>query len=64
MPDKLICKHENHWLMGTADGVLCRKCGKLFANFDELYKDIAPEPVQEVEKPAPKPRTRKKKGEA
>lgn len=67
------CTHENAFLMGTADGIVCRRCGKVFASI----ADIHPEPVQEEipeetnEAPAPAPeaaqekpkRTRKKKGE-
>ena len=58
------CKHEVPYLMGTADGILCRRCGVLFANFDELNKDagIIAEPQEEAKTAAK--RTRKKKGEA
>lgn len=54
-----MCKHEIQHLMGTADGIVCRKCGAVFASFDEIH----PEPVAE---PAEKPkRTRRsaKKGD-
>ena len=57
------CKHENQYLMGTADGVLCRRCGVLFASFDELNASSQPEEnPQEEAAPAPK-RARKKKGD-
>lgn len=65
------CKHEIPDLMGTADGILCRRCGSLFKTFDELYADAgtakaepaeAQETAQEEPKPAVK-RGRKKKGE-
>lgn len=57
------CKHENQYLMGTADGILCRRCGVLFANFDELNASLQPEEKpQEEAAPAPK-RARKKKGD-
>ena len=53
--------------MGTADGIVCRKCGAVFASFDELNA-ASTEPVAEPKapaEPAEKPkRTRKsaKKG--
>lgn len=30
------CKHELQNLMGTADGIVCRVCGRVFANLDEI----------------------------
>lgn len=62
-----MCKHEIEHLMGTADGIVCRKCGAKFASFDEINA-ASPEPAAEPEapaEPAEKPkRTRKsaKKG--
>lgn len=62
-----MCKHEIQHLMGTADGIVCRKCGAKFASFDEINAaspEPAAEPVAPAE-PAEKPkRTRKsaKKG--
>ena len=54
-----MCRHELNQLVGTADGVLCRACGKLFPTFSELERD------REPEKNAPEPerpkRVRKKK---
>ena len=44
-----MCKHEIQHLMGTADGIVCRKCGAKFASFDEINP---PEPVAEPEAPA------------
>ena len=70
MPTK--CKHELQNLCGTADGILCRRCGLVFKSFAELRADAgepeeapapAPAPAQAEEKPAPK-RGRKKKGES
>lgn len=64
-----MCKHEIQHLMGTADGIVCRKCGATFASFDELNA-ASTEPVAEPKapaEPAEKPkRTRRsaKKGEA
>lgn len=63
-----MCKHENHMLMGVADGIVCRGCGKMFSSFAELEADRAgqeapkAEPVKE-EKPKTT-RTRKKKEDA
>lgn len=64
-----MCKHEIQHLMGTADGIVCRKCGATFASFDEINPEPAAEPVapEAPAEPAEKPkRTRKsaKKGEA
>lgn len=62
-----MCKHEIKDLMGTADGIVCRKCGATFASLDELNAastEPAADPVAPAE-PAEKPkRTRKsaKKG--
>ena len=58
------CKHELPMLTGTADGILCRRCGSLFKTFAELRADAGePEEVPKpTEEPAPaKPkRTRRK----
>lgn len=59
-----MCKHEIQHLMGTADGIVCRKCGAKFASMDEINPEPAAEPEAPAE-PAEKPkRTRKsaKKG--
>lgn len=59
-----MCKHELKDLMGTADGIVCRKCGAKFASMDEINPKPAAEP-EPAEEPAEKPkRTRKsaKKG--
>lgn len=57
-----MCRHEIRDLMGTADGIVCRKCGATFASFDELNA-ASTEPVAEPKapaEPAEKPkRTRK-----
>ena len=52
------CKHE---FIGGADGVTCKKCD-LHLSPDEYRKYLKPKPAQE-EKPAPKPKTTKKKAE-
>ena len=58
------CNHDINNLIGTADGILCRKCGKLFSSFDEIKANIDPdhEETATAQAPAEKPkRTRKKK---
>lgn len=67
-----MCKHDVNYLMGTSEGIVCRKCGKVFPNLATLHADLeadraaqeAPtaEPVKE-EKPKTT-RTRKKKEDA
>ena len=34
------CKHDVNYLMGTADGIVCRKCGKVFPGLSSLYADL------------------------
>lgn len=46
------CKHEINMLMGTADGIVCRNCGRLFRSFEEIKGP--------VEKPAEAPENAKK----
>lgn len=65
-----MCRHDVNYLMGTADGIVCRKCGKVFPNFATLHADLeadraaqaAPEAPAVPEKPKTT-RTRKKKEE-
>ncbi len=52
------CKHD---LIGSADGVKCKKCG-MHLTHKEYQEFLKPKPAQE-EKPAPKPKTTKKKAE-
>jgi hypothetical protein len=52
------CTHENAFLIGTAAGIRCRRCGQVFATFADIHP--APDPEVIPEKPK---RTRKKKGE-
>ena len=33
------CNHEIEHLVGTADGILCKKCNRIFVNFAEIEKD-------------------------
>lgn len=59
-----MCKHPTEALMGTADGIICRKCGAAFKSFAEIQQDDKkPEnaPVEAAE--APK-KGRKKKTNA
>ena len=36
-----MCNHEQPQLVGTAEGIRCRTCGKLFHSFDEIERDRA-----------------------
>ena len=64
-----MCKHDVNYLMGTSEGIVCRKCGKVFPNLATLHADLeADRAAQEAPKAEPvkeeKPkttRTRKKK---
>ena len=54
------CKHDLSYLMGTADGIVCRKCGALFSSMDEIYPKKAPaEDAAPAEKPKRGRRTKK-----
>lgn len=44
------CNHEAQNLTGTKDGVFCRACKRMFANFAELEADRAKQ--EKPEKPA------------
>ena len=35
------CLHETKFLKGTAKGIECTKCGKVFKSFLEIANDIA-----------------------
>ena len=54
------CKHEQHMLMGTADGIVCRGCGKLFHSMGEI-RPAAVEAPKEEPKNEPKKAGRRKK---
>lgn len=57
------CSHATEHLVGTAEGIKCRVCGKVFATFDELVKDRKEETKEVTEAPAeetPKKKTTKK----
>ena len=34
-----MCKHDNKDLIGTAEGLKCRACGKVFKDFKEIEAD-------------------------
>lgn len=61
-----MCTHEISFLMGTADGIVCRCCGRLFKDMAEIEADRNPAQEKPAEAPiAEKPkRTRKKKEDA
>lgn len=44
-----MCNHENAVLIGTANGIQCRRCGRVFKTFEEYRA--------ETEKPAESPET-------
>lgn len=48
-----MCKHENHMLTGTADGIRCRGCGAVFHSLEDLAGE-RPEELKEQEKKPPK----------
>ena len=57
-----MCEHDQAFLMGTADGIVCRGCGRLFKNFDEVLAARGEAP-QEPEKPKRAPRKKKEEAE-
>lgn len=67
----MVCTHDVEHLVGTADGITCKNCGKVFATFAELVADRpkkqekkveAPAEDVAVEAPAEKPKKTTKKG--
>lgn len=52
------CKHDLPFLMGTADGIVCRACGRVFKDFADIQGVDASAP----EKPAEKAEAAPKKG--
>lgn len=57
------CKHETPLLVGTADGIVCRRCGRVFASFAEIEAENAPEPEKAPEKAENVPKRGRKKKE-
>lgn len=58
-----MCKHDLPFLMGTADGIVCRACGRVFKDFAEIQGVDAPAPETVTEAQEAPKRGRKKKGE-
>ena len=56
------CKHEMQWLMGTADGIVCRKCGRQFHDFEEIEAENKPVAEPEEPKAAEKPAKKASRG--
>lgn len=60
------CRHDLNWLIGTKDGVVCRKCGKVFSSLANLKAELDADRAEPQEEPVPqeKPKKpRKKKSE-
>ena len=55
------CKHDLPFLMGTAEGIRCRTCGKLFHSFEEIERDRA---AADAPAPADKPKRPKRRAKA
>lgn len=49
------CLHENAFLIGTAEGIRCRRCGQVFATFADIYPEPVPEEIPEETNEAPAP---------
>lgn len=47
----MSCNHDEVKLVGTADGIRCTECGKLFATYQDVLADR-----KKPEEPKPKPR--------
>ena len=66
------CNHDINYLIGNADGVLCRKCGKEFSSFATLKAELdadrvaqeEPAPEAPATEPAEKPKRGRKKKDA
>ena len=43
-----MCKHDIAHLMGTADGIVCKKCHKVFPDFETLEADRKGESAPEI----------------
>ena len=44
------CTHENAYLIGTAEGIRCRRCGQVFATFADIHPAPVPEEIPEEKK--------------
>lgn len=56
------CTHDVEHLVGTADGITCKNCGKTFSTFAELVADRPKLKKEQVEEVAEKPKKSTKKG--
>ena len=57
------CRHDIKNLLGTADGIVCRRCGKVFASFAQIEAEggLVSEQEKPVEKTEAPKKARKKK---
>ena len=59
------CMHDINDLMGTNEGIVCRKCGRVFPDLKTLHADLEADRAGETKttetKPAEKPKKGKKK---
>ena len=55
------CIHEQAALIGSAEGIRCRTCGKLFHSFDEIERDRA---AADAPAPADKPKKTRRRAKA
>ena len=53
------CKHDISLLLGNADGIVCRGCGKLFPDYDAALVDRGEAPAPAEEKTEKKPAAKK-----
>lgn len=56
-----MCRHEQAALIGSAEGIRCRTCGKLFHSFEEIERDRA---AAGAPAPADKPKRPKRRAKA
>lgn len=52
-----MCNHDNKDLVGVADGIRCRACGRVFASYAELEADRTKTEPQEPHTDASEPLT-------
>ena len=57
-----MCRHEVNFLLGTADGIVCRKCGAKFASFEEITAASGDAPQAAPEAPAPQDKPKAQRG--
>ena len=55
-----MCNHDIKHLVGTSEGIVCRKCGKVFPSFATLHADLeADRAAQAAPKAAEQPEQEK-----